>query len=175
MRSGVSRSEESLARQPEKPGMSSCWNGTTEAMGGLREAVSSGQRMPLRWPGAAVGQLHRPWGIKAAYGVKEEAAGLWQLTITTFRDLTLNYVNILHTYCVATIQGQASSWYSCRWKNIHRAVGMPGTPLFTGGWARHAANCMSPCMSHMWPLLPSVASIVATVPLCVTSGKPLLL
>ena len=45
---GVRGSEESLASQSEKPSMPSCQNGTLgEAVGGLWEAVSSVQRVPL--------------------------------------------------------------------------------------------------------------------------------
>ena len=60
-----------------------------------------------------------------------------------------------------TIQGQAGSWYLCRWKNIHRPVGLSGMRLFMGGQATHAASCMSPCMSHIMALAPQCVSIVA--------------
>ena len=56
--------------------------------------------------------------------------------------------------CVAILQGRAGSWCSWRWNNIHGAIGMSGVPLFTGGWARHAASCMSICMSHVMALAP---------------------
>ena len=57
-------------------------------------------------------------------------------------------------YCVATLQGQAGSWYLCRWKNIHGAVGLSGMPLFMGGQAMHAASYLSICMSHVMALAP---------------------
>ena len=53
----------------------------------------------------------------------------------------------VHVWYVATLQGQACPWYSCRQQNIHRAVGMSGMPLFTGGRATRAASCVSICMS----------------------------
>ena len=56
--------------------------------------------------------------------------------------------------CVATLQGQAGPWYSCRWKNIHGAVGMSGMPLFMGGRATHTVSCVSVCMSPVMTLAP---------------------
>ena len=64
--------------------------------------------------------------------------------------------------CVETLQGQASPWYACRWKNIHRYA-------FIHGWANHArcklcvylhVSCCDPC-SQRGPIL-------APVPLCVS-------
>ena len=57
--------------------------------------------------------------------------------------------HLLRGWCVATLQGQAGPWCSCRWKNTHGAAGMSGMPLFTGGRATHAASCVSICMSHV--------------------------
>ena len=80
--------------------------------------------------------------------------------------------------CVATLQGQAGSWYSCTWKNIHRAVGTSGMPLFMGGGATHAASCASVCMSHVMALAPQHGTHRGTCPLarlshhCPQQGVP---
>ena len=42
-------------------------------------------------------------------------------------------MQVLQDSSVATLQGQAGSWYLCRQKNIQGAVGMSGMPLFMGG------------------------------------------
>ena len=74
---------------------------------------------------------------------------------------------------LATIQGLAGPWYSCSWNNIHSAVGMSDMP-FIHGWVSHA-RCKPPVLLHVsvWymscALLPSMAPIVATVPLHVVS------
>ena len=46
--------------------------------------------------------------------------------------------------CVATLQGLTGSWYSCRRKNIHGAIGMSGIH----GWASHAC-CKLPVYLHI--------------------------
>ena len=74
-------------------------------------------------------------------------------------------------YCVATLQGQVGSWYSCRQKNIHGALGMSGMPLFMGGWAPHAASCMSICMSHVMPPAPQSGTHHGTCPLAYLSSS----
>ena len=69
------------------------------------------------------------------------------------------------TPCVATLQGQAGSWYLCRRRNIHRAIGMSGMPLFMGGRTTHAASCVSICMSHVMALAPQHVTHHGTCPL----------
>ena len=78
--------------------------------------------------------------------------------------------SILKDSRVATLQGQAGSWYSCKWKNIHGAVGMSGMPLFTGGQATHATSCVSICMSHVMALAPQSVTHHGICPLvCLSS------
>ena len=73
---------------------------------------------------------------------------------------------------VATLQGQACPWYSCRQQNIHRAVGMSGMPLFTGGRATRAASCVSICMS-LTALAPQHGTHCGSCPLaCLSSSSP---
>ena len=43
------------------------------------------------------------------------------------------YVTFKIGVCVVTVKVWEGSWYSCRWKNFHRAIGMSGIPLFMGG------------------------------------------
>ena len=58
-------------------------------------------------------------------------------------------------------------------ENIHRAVGMSGTPLFTGGGAMYAASCVSICMSHVMALAPQSVTHYGTCPLaCVSHHCP---
>ena len=75
--------------------------------------------------------------------------------------------------CVVTIQGQAGSWYSCRWINIHRAIGIVRHAFIHEGM-NHA--CCKLCVylhdseCHIsGPLLSSVAPIMPPVPLCVSN------
>ena len=59
--------------------------------------------------------------------------------------------------CVVTVHGRASSWYSCRWKNIHRAIGMSGMPFFKGGEPRMLQAACPPaclCVAHIVALAP---------------------
>ena len=75
--------------------------------------------------------------------------------------------------CVATKEGQAGLRYSHKQNNIHRAVEMPGTPLFTGGRATHAASCMSIYMSHVVAPAPQHGNHCGTCPLsCVSLHHP---
>ena len=76
-----------------------------------------------------------------------------------------SYTFILQPLCC--LQVQVDPWYSCRRKNIHRAVGISSTPLFTGGWATCSCNlriylrvsCCGPC-SPAWHLSPCVSLII---------------
>ena len=56
------------------------------------------------------------------------------------KPTTLEYQDYALTNCVATLQGKAGAWYSCRQNNTHGAIGMSGMPLFMGGRAMHAAS-----------------------------------
>ena len=72
------------------------------------------------------------------------------------------------TRCIATLQGQAGSWYSCRWKNTHGAVGISACHYSqVGEPCTLQAVCLSACLMS-WTLLPSMAPIMAPVPLCVS-------
>ena len=69
---------------------------------------------------------------------------------------------------VATLQGQAGPWYSCRWKNIHGAVGCLACLYSRVDKPRMLQTaCLSACLMS-WPLLPGVAPIVTPVPLRVS-------
>ena len=114
------------------------------------------------------------WGFSQDGGVGRYAS----FPHTTKRRITTNLktkttrtarkLNCMEVWCVATLQGPTGSWYSCRRKNIHGAVGMSGMPLFVGKQVTHAASCISICMSHVVAPVPSMAPIVAPVPLHVS-------
>ena len=76
-------------------------------------------------------------------------------------------MQVLQDSSVATLQGQAGSWYLCRQKNVHGAVGMSGMPFFTG----RRAMCV--CVSHVMAPAPQHGTHHGTCPLaCLPSSLP---
>ena len=97
---------------------------------------------------------------------------MWQLFIRIL--VSPNHPIFSLISCVATLQSWTSSWYLCRWTNIHRAVGMSGMPLFMGGRTTHPASCVSLWMSHVVALAPQCFAHHGTCPLaCLPSSLPL--
>ena len=87
--------------------------------------------------------------------------------VPTTQSQTIFCHHILHP-CVETLQGQAGSWYSCRWKISTEPLGCQARLYSQVGKPRTLqVPYLSACLMSR-PLLPRVAPIVAPVPLCVS-------
>ena len=128
--------------------------------GGMPPGCCEGQKLKVQNPGPA--EL-TPMVLWTKITEMDLPACLFDQMVALISIDTALYIFTTHSHslsplnleraCVATLQGQAGSWYSCRRKNIHRTVGMSGMPLFTGGQATQAASCVSACLMS-WPLIP---------------------
>ena len=94
------------------------------------------------------------------------------IMLNSFKHYIIGFLNAVR-YCVATLQGQAGSWYLCTWKNIHRAIAMSVMPLFTRGQATACCKHVSICMSHVMAPAPHCSIHCGTCPLvCLSSSFP---
>ena len=113
--------------------------------------------------------------IGPVMGWEAKLPGAWPLNTTSGAPAPLHSATNPDGYanCVATLQGQAGSWYLCRQKNIHRDIRLSAMSLFMGGRAMHAASCLSIYMSHVLALAPQSGIHHGTCPLaCLSSSSP---